>query len=118
MPKLETLMQQHAEWAKETFPESTPLSSILGAKREIKELLAELGYIELPNGKLAEVMDHQIDMEKLATEYVDVIKYFFDSMARSGVTIDVFRATFEKKLAINKKRTWVKNADNSYSHVK
>jgi phosphoribosyl-ATP pyrophosphohydrolase len=100
---LELLMQLHREWTAKTFPEATPQSSIEKLEEEIKEL-----KIEICLGKGS----------ALTEEYVDCVMCLFDSMARKGVSVDDFVQAFSDKLQKNIARVWIKNANNTYSHVK
>lgn len=95
------LEHERMEWSLKTFPEATPLSSLLKAIDEISEI--------------------QIDQrvgDKQPMEYADAIMCILDSAGRFGVTVEEVMLAFEEKLKINKGRTWVKNPDNTYSHVK
>lgn len=101
---LEELENERFEWSLKTFPEATIGSSILKAQEEIHEVLKSFRDGETK--------------EQTAEEYADIVKAIFDSAGRAGITVHDIRNAFEKKLAKNKARTWVKNADNTYSHVK
>lgn len=61
---------------------------------------------------------HTAELEDCAEEYVDCVMCLFDSARRLGITGEMFEEAFRAKLAKNKSRTWVKNPDNTYSHVK
>lgn len=55
---------------------------------------------------------------KRPEEYADALMCLFDSAGRQGILPEnIFRA-FAKKLKVNKARKWIKNPDNTYSHVK
>lgn len=109
-PTLFDLFNQHSEFAKNKFPESTWKSSLDGLAREIKE-------VEEAKSDYA-VIDGKENRKALGLEYVDCFMYLVDSMSRSGFTISEFQNLFKEKLEINKNREWKKNADNSYSHKK
>jgi|GEM_PF-1558512 len=97
------LFEEHIKFTSETFPEATPLSAIKHLRKEIDEVIDELA---------------DYNPVTRAVEYADCLGCLLDSAARAGVTpLDLLDA-FDKKLAINKSRTWVKNEDNTYSHVK
>lgn len=92
---------ERMEWSFRTFPEATAISSLRKLESEIKEIEATI-----------------VAGTKNPEEYADALMCLFDSAGRFGISpVDIFDA-FEKKLAINKARTWTKNPDNSYSHVK
>jgi len=103
-PNIKELEAHRLEWSLKTFTEATPISSLQKLKGEIEELEYELL--------------HGTDKDKLIDEYVDCIKCILDSMGRKGILFDEMVDGYAKKLLININRTWVKNADNSYSHVK
>lgn len=95
------LERQRYEWSLKTFPEATAISSLKKLRTEIDEI-----EYDLANG------------ERRPEEYADALMCLFDSAGRNGIfPSEIFKA-FEAKLAVNKSRTWVKNADNSYSHIK
>lgn len=101
------LEAQRLEWSLKTFPEATAHSSLAKLEGEISEVVIELSINKYQNNK-----------EYLTLEYADCLMCLFDSAGRVGILpADIFKA-FEKKFEINKKRTWVKNSDNTYSHVK
>jgi len=97
------LEQERLEWALEIFPKATQLSSLDKLVGEVEEIKNDISKgIRQP------------------LEYADVLMCLFDSAARQQVPItpqEIFDA-FEEKLKINKARNWVKNDDNTYSHVK
>lgn len=102
------LEQERFEWSLKNFPEATAHSSLLKLKEETIEIEEHLikwkeqGWLDL----------------KIADEYADGLMCLFDSAGRAGLTPqDIFDA-FELKLKINKERKWIKNPDNTYSHVK
>lgn len=105
---LEELETERMEWSLKTFPDATPISSLIKAEEEGKEIEEALLLYQAG----------EITKEELAEEYVDRIKCDFDSAGRAGIPIAMLRDVFEKKLAKNKARTWNKNPDNTYSHVK
>lgn len=100
------LEQERMEWSLKTFPEATAMSSIQHLKREIREVEEHLEVFGLHNE------------EELTEEYTDCLKCLFDSAGRAGISPEQIFKAFAIKLAKNKARTWTKNADNSYSHVK
>jgi hypothetical protein len=100
MDRIIKLEQERFTWSLETFPASTPLSSLKKLRKEVDEI-----EYDIQNG------------EKRPEEYADVLMCLFDSAGRQGISAqDIFDA-FEGKLKINKLRKWKKNPDNSYSHV-
>ncbi len=70
-----------------------------------------------------EIEEIEVDIvegHRAPDEYADALMCLFDSAGRQQVPIypaEIFEA-FEKKLKINKNRTWKKNPDNTYSHIK
>lgn len=95
------LEAERLEWSLKTFLDATPISSLRKLESEIKEIEADiLAGIRKPE------------------EYADALKCLFDSAGRQGILpIEIFES-FKSKLEINKKRKWIKNPDNSYSHKK
>ena len=109
METFEKLFEEHRQFSKDKFPDSTWESSLRGLEREIEEVEnARADYY---------VIDGSENKEKLGIEYVDCFMYLLDSMSRVGFTIEELQRLFKKKLEINKNREWRKNKDNSYSHV-
>lgn len=97
---IQRLEKERMQWSRRTFPEATALSSLEKLKSETEEIEKDIKA-----GK------------KVPEEYADALMCLFDSAARQGITIDAIFKAFEEKLEINKRRIWVKNPDNSYSHV-
>lgn len=111
MKSIIELEAERLEWSLKTFPEATPRSSMLKLQSEANEVLKEIGRLE-------ECPDSDDGLGDLTEEYADCLMCLFDSAGRAGVSIvEIFEA-FEEKLEVNKSRKWIKNADNSYSHVK
>ncbi len=109
MKTLDILFQKHVEFTAKKFPESTYESSLIGLQREIKEvMLARNDYY---------VIDGQENRKKLGLEYVDCFMYLVDSFKRAGFLISELPVLFEEKSLINDNREWIKNEDNSYSHI-
>lgn len=98
------IVQLEAErlvWSKEIFPEATPISSLRKLETEIKEIESDIeAGIRRPE------------------EYADALMCLFDSAGRQGIFPSEIFVEYAKKLEVNKNRKWVKNPDNSYSHVK
>ena len=104
MPQSKTIIElekERMQWALATFPKSTAISSLRKLEREIEEIEVDI-----------------IEGYKNPTEYADALMCLFDSAGRHGITVEEIFEAFETKLAINKTRAWIKNDDNSYSHVK
>ena len=96
------LEKERSEWSNKIFTEATPLSSLRKAQEEIHEI-----RVDLHEG------------EPKAEEYADAIMCLFDSAQRAGLTANDIRDAYEKKNHINiYERTWKKNPDNTYSHIK
>lgn len=105
MKTIQELEHERLQWSFQNFPDATAYSSLQKLKGEITEVEQEL-------------MADERDYPKILEEYADCLMCLFDSAGRAGITPDdVFKA-FEKKLQKNKARKWVKNPDNTYSHVK
>lgn len=111
MKTIQELEEERFEWSLKTFPEATALSSLKKLISEIKEVHSEIAYLE-------EFPDGDEGLEKLSLEYADCLMCLFDSAQRAGLTPNEIFESFKEKLEINKARTWIKNEDNSYSHVK
>lgn len=104
MKNLFELEKDRLAWSLETFPEASPISSLLKLESEIQEVILELGF--------------ETQSANLSEEYADCLMCLFDSAGRAGITPEMITQAFAKKLEKNKARKWVKNPDNSYSHVK
>lgn len=88
------------EWSQKIFPEATAMSSLVKAEEELAEIRQDLAKgIMRPE------------------EYADVIMCVFDSAERHGITPEEVVDAYAQKVEINKLRRWVKNPDNTYSHV-
>lgn len=98
---IQELEAERLEWALKKFPDATPISSLIKLCSEIEEI---------HNDIISEVREPM--------EYADALMCLFDSAGRQGILPEEIFVAFEKKLAINKTRTWNKNPDNTYSHVK
>lgn len=101
MKSIIDLENERFEWSKEVFPEATAYSSLQKLKEEIKELEENIKQ-----------------GVKDPIEYADALMCLLDSASRHGIKPEYIILAFEKKLAINKNREWVKNSDNTYSHKK
>lgn len=101
MKTLEELEAERLAWSLVTFPEATPISSLRKLESEIKEI-----EYDLENG------------QRRPEEYADALMCLLDSGGRHGIFLPEIIGAFAAKLEVNKRRVWVKNADNSYSHVK
>jgi type II secretory pathway component PulM len=89
-------------WSKELFTEATAESGLLKMEEEVREIRADLS-IDMPNPE----------------EYADAIMCLFDSAARAGLSVHEVLDAYAEKVRVNiEDRTWKKNADNTYSHVK
>jgi hypothetical protein len=95
------LEKERMEWSLKTFPEATAISSLRKLESEIKEIEADI-----QSGK------------KVPEEYADALMCLLDSAGRNGISLENIIEAFAIKLIKNKARKWVKNPDNSYSHVK
>lgn len=107
---LENLFKKHQEFSLKMFPKSTWKSSLIGLQREIKEVeFAKDDYT---------VIDCAENKKALGYEYIDCLMYLLDSMKRAGFDASEIHDLFSEKYQINLKRTWVKDSDGCYSHVK
>lgn len=97
------LEEERYAWSLATFPEASALGSLKKLKEEVSEI-----EVNISEG------------ERDVMEYADCLMCLFDSARRqeNPITIQEIFDAFEHKLEINKKRTWVKNGNGSYSHVK
>jgi hypothetical protein len=108
---IEQLESERFQWSLKTFPNATAESSLIKAKRELKEAIMELDIYKAG-------VKTPLCKDKLAKEYVDTIMCIFDSAARAGISVTDIRDAYAEKLAINKSRKWIQNPDRTYSHVK
>jgi hypothetical protein len=95
------LEKKRLEWSLKTFTEATPSGSLEKAKEEIKEIEEDIAN-DINN----------------PVEYADAIMCIFDVAGRRGISAKEVMKAYEEKIEINTNRTWTKNPDNSYSHVK
>lgn len=95
------LMNEFVDFSLKTFKKATPLSSL----KKLEEEMIEVAH-EIQHGH-----------ENLADEYTDCMMCILDSAARIGIQPKDLMSAFATKLEANKNRKWVKNADNTYSHV-
>ena len=101
---IETYMKEFVAWAATTFKEATALSCSYKLEQEVNELQLEITF--------------ETSRENLTEEYVDCMMCVLDSANRTGISIDDLTKAFQQKLYKNMQRKWVKNIDNTYSHVK
>lgn len=101
MKDLIQLEKERLEWSLKTFTEADAIASLRKLESEIEEI-----EVDIING-------HQNP-----TEYADALMCLFDSAGRHGISVEEIIKAFAVKLEINKNRTWKKNPDNSYSHIK
>lgn len=95
------LEKKRLEWSLKTFTEATPNGSLEKAKEEIQEIEYDIAN-DINN----------------PVEYADAIMCIFDVAGRRGISAKEVMKAYEEKIEINTNRTWIKNPDNSYSHVK
>lgn len=81
------------EWAESTFPERTDASMFMKLYKEIGEL------IDSPNDD----------------EWADVMILMLDFAKRKGINPTL---AIQRKLAVNRQRSWVKTELGVYQHVK
>lgn len=102
-PEIFTMADLFSDWMKwstKTFAEATPESSLIKLEEEI--------------GEIRENLERGMHLPE---EYVDAIMCLLDSAARLGITGQQMENHFRLKFEINKKRTWVKLPDNTYTKV-
>lgn len=104
-----SLFNEHTEWTGKMFTEATAVTSIYKLQAEIVELIEAL-----EQGRF----DSDGDRAQLLDEYADCFMCLMDSAMRRRVSALDILAALRIKLTKNKGRTWVKNPDNTYSHVK
>ncbi len=90
-------------WSLEKFPDATPISSLRKLEEEIKEVEKDI---------------HAGAINSINEEYADCLMCLFDSAGRLGISPQLIFEAFALKFEKNKNRKWIKNADNTYSHVK
>lgn len=96
------LANEFTQFSLKTFKDATAFSSLDKLLDEIKETYQSILFKD----------------KNLPEEYVDCIMCILDSAARAGITPETLLISFKKKLEINKRRTWIKNENNTYSHEK
>ena len=97
------LEKRRLEWSKRIFTEATAISSLRKCEEEIEEIEKDI-----ENGV------------RNPEEYADALMCLFDSAGRqeNPISVEEIFEAFEKKLIINENRNWIKNDNNTYSHVK
>lgn len=96
------IFNQFISFSIPTFKDATSISSLEKLTDEVDEVATEIIHGHNP--------------KDLKEEFVDCFMCLFDSQARAGISIKEFKQAFNEKLAKNKSRKWVKNANNTYSH--
>lgn len=104
---LTAIEKERLKWSLETFPEATAVSSLTKLLEEVEEIKKEI-----------EMEQSFTTKDNIATEYADALMCLFDSAGRHGITTDEITSAYAVKFAKNKNRKWVKNPDNTYSHIK
>jgi NTP pyrophosphatase (non-canonical NTP hydrolase) len=99
----EWIIDQFIKFSLRAYPDATAKSSLEKLKEEIKEVENELMEGAIYN---------------IAEEYADCLMCVYHSASKAGIQPKVLMNAFADKLAKNEKRKWVKNANNTYSHVK
>lgn len=99
----EDLIEEFTKFTLNTFMDATAESSLVKLINELVELRSEM-----VSGTPSAVI----------YEYIDCLMCLFDSMARMGFSTHLIVESFKNKLMVNKGRKWIKNPDNTYSHVK
>lgn len=103
----DVLMSQFTSFSLKTFQDATAFSSLDKLEDEIKEVRSALDCNTIMG----------VNRLELATEYSDCIMCLLDSAARRGISITELKSAFDMKLTINMSRKWVKNENNTYSHI-
>ncbi len=98
------LLKDWQDAAQVLFKDSTSISSLNGAKREINEAIDA-------------IKDSSISRSDMVMEYADILLYIADSLRRQGVGFNELAEHLQIKIEINKKRSWKQNKDNTYQHV-
>lgn len=101
----EELMIEFLEFSIPTFPEADQASSLIKFSDEFEEL------IEAIHAKPA-------NRSAVVEEYVDCLMCLIDSAFRANINPLELKEVFKLKTQVNKKRRWIKNPDNTYSHLK
>lgn len=95
------LEEERMKWSLRNFPEATAESSLLKLLEEVQEIQCDLMNDKRP-----------------VEEYVDGLMCILDSAGRRAIYLPELIEGYERKLEKNKARKWVKNDDNTYSHIK
>lgn len=103
MNTLEQDLFEHSAFVRKIFPESTFESTLIHLEEEIAEVRQSHS-----EGKEFEVVE----------EIADCILCLISAATKEGIGICQIIYAIKHKIAVNKNRTWVKNPDNTYSHVK
>lgn len=98
------LLKAFIKFSRGTFKKATWKSSLAKARGEIDEI--------------EKAIDSTLGNQAILEEYADAIMCLVDSANRCGYSADDIRVAFRDKLLKNMGRTWKKNDDDTYSHVK
>lgn len=98
--KIGQLFNDWINWSNKAFAEATPESSLIKLEEEIAEIRQDLSESKIN-----------------AEEYADAIMCLLDSAGRLGISGDDIVSAFRLKFEINKRRTWIKQSDNTYKKI-
>jgi NTP pyrophosphatase (non-canonical NTP hydrolase) len=101
---LTTLAEDFTAWSLPTFAEAHAVTSLAKLGDEVSEVIQA-------------VVTGRAD-EEVAEEMADVMMCVFDAAARMDITPAMLTSAFAAKLKKNKARTWKRNDNGTYSHVK
>ena len=95
--KLSSLYNEIGTWSKSAFPDADSIA-------HMKKAIAEAH----------EVIDNPSDI----TEYADCLIAIFAAAYKQNIELPELLTSIQSKLSLNKKRTWLKQSDGTYQHVK
>lgn len=101
------IQQDYLKWALYTF-DTTALSAIIHLDREVDELYNEVLF----DG------EDPYSLENGISEVADIQMLLWYICQKLNISNEDLEKAIQEKLKINRKRTWIKNEDGSYSHVK
>jgi len=116
--KLQTLMNQIAEWSDATFGKLQRNPAIVyHLKKEVDELIKEFEYQNNPFNESDSSKETNRQMLKM--EFADCFMLLLDSAHHANFTADELINAALEKLEVNKKRTWGKPDENGVvEHIK
>lgn len=105
----EDYIMAYLHWSRDTFSESTPVSSLRHLHEEIDEVISELYKNSAQGIPICKT-------QELLEEYIDCLMCLLNSASFAGYSTKEIVTAFKLNMDKNMARKWKKNSDNTYSH--